>query len=114
MMKRVLTHVNAMQCTVVPHITASVFINDDERGDHRPAPGINLGLMPGHTERFRSSGLDLTPSATRATQLPDFLPSSPNASTIAGLRLESRSRRGFAPHQAMSVVRAGEPVLAAT
>ena len=26
--------VNAMQCTVLPHITASVFINDDESGLH--------------------------------------------------------------------------------
>ena len=25
---------NAMQCTVLPHITASVFINDDEGGLH--------------------------------------------------------------------------------
>lgn len=32
--KRALTPVNAMQCTVLPHITASVFINDDERGLH--------------------------------------------------------------------------------
>lgn len=32
MIKRGLTLVNAMQCTVLPHITASVFINDDERG----------------------------------------------------------------------------------
>jgi hypothetical protein len=29
MIKRALTLVNAMQCTVLPHITASVFINDD-------------------------------------------------------------------------------------
>ena len=29
MMKRVLTLVNAMQCTVLPHITASVFIKDE-------------------------------------------------------------------------------------
>ena len=29
-----MTLVNAMQCTVLPHITASVFINDDERGLH--------------------------------------------------------------------------------
>jgi hypothetical protein len=26
--------VNAMQCTVLPHITTSVFINDDESGLH--------------------------------------------------------------------------------
>ena len=26
--------VNAMQCIVLPHITASVFFNDDERGLH--------------------------------------------------------------------------------
>jgi len=32
--KRALTLVNAMQCTVLPHITASVFINDDESGLH--------------------------------------------------------------------------------
>ena len=35
MIKRVLTLVNAMQCTVLPHITASVFINDDESGLHQ-------------------------------------------------------------------------------
>jgi len=29
MIKRVLTFVNAMQCIVLPHITASGFINDD-------------------------------------------------------------------------------------
>jgi hypothetical protein len=34
MIKRGLTLVNAMQCTVLPHITASVFINDDESGLH--------------------------------------------------------------------------------
>ena len=34
MMKRILTLVNAKQCTVLPHITASVFINDDEYGLH--------------------------------------------------------------------------------
>jgi hypothetical protein len=28
MIKRGLTLVNAMQCTALPHITASVFIND--------------------------------------------------------------------------------------
>ena len=27
--------VNAMQCSSLPHITASVFINDDERGLHQ-------------------------------------------------------------------------------
>jgi thiamine phosphate synthase YjbQ (UPF0047 family) len=32
--KRALTLVNAMQCTVLPHITASVFINDDGSGLH--------------------------------------------------------------------------------
>ena len=31
---RVLTLVNAKLCTVLPHITASVFINDDESGLH--------------------------------------------------------------------------------
>jgi thiamine phosphate synthase YjbQ (UPF0047 family) len=30
----VLSLVNAMQCIVLPHITASVFINDDEHGLH--------------------------------------------------------------------------------
>jgi thiamine phosphate synthase YjbQ (UPF0047 family) len=34
MIKRAFTLVNAMQCTVLPHITASVFINDDESGLH--------------------------------------------------------------------------------
>jgi thiamine phosphate synthase YjbQ (UPF0047 family) len=35
MTKRALTLVNAKQCTVLPHIAASVFINDDESGlDH--------------------------------------------------------------------------------
>ena len=34
MIKRGLTLVNAMQWTVLPHIAASVFINDDERGLH--------------------------------------------------------------------------------
>jgi hypothetical protein len=33
--RRALTMVNAMQCTVLPHIAASVFINDDERGLHQ-------------------------------------------------------------------------------
>jgi hypothetical protein len=32
--RRALVLVNAMQCTVLPHITASVLINDDERGPH--------------------------------------------------------------------------------
>jgi hypothetical protein len=31
---KALVLVNAMQCTVLPHITASVFINDDEGGLH--------------------------------------------------------------------------------
>jgi hypothetical protein len=31
--------VNAMQCTVLPHITASVFINDDGRPEAGPAQG---------------------------------------------------------------------------
>jgi len=30
--RKALVLVNATQCTVLPHITASVFINDDERG----------------------------------------------------------------------------------
>ncbi|MHC4435249.1 MAG: hypothetical protein ACYTBS_25730 [Planctomycetota bacterium] len=34
---KALTLSNAMQCTVLPHITASAFINDDERGDGPPA-----------------------------------------------------------------------------
>jgi thiamine phosphate synthase YjbQ (UPF0047 family) len=34
MIKRVLTLANAMQCTVLPHFTASVFINDDKSGLH--------------------------------------------------------------------------------
>ena len=34
MIKRGLTLVYAMQCIVLPHITASVFINDDEYGLH--------------------------------------------------------------------------------
>ena len=32
--KRGLTLANAKQCIVLPHITASVFINDDETGLH--------------------------------------------------------------------------------
>ena len=32
--RKALVLVNAMQCTVLPHIMASVFINDDERGLH--------------------------------------------------------------------------------
>jgi secondary thiamine-phosphate synthase enzyme len=35
MIKRALTLANAMQCPVLPHITASVFINDDEYGLHQ-------------------------------------------------------------------------------
>jgi hypothetical protein len=38
--KRVLTLVNAMQCTVLPHITASVFINDDA------GPGAGFTTAP--------------------------------------------------------------------
>jgi hypothetical protein len=34
MIKRGLTLVDAVQYTVLPHITASVFINDDESGLH--------------------------------------------------------------------------------
>ena len=34
MIKRGLTLVAAKQCTVLPHIAASVFINDDESGRH--------------------------------------------------------------------------------
>ena len=34
MIKRALTLVNAVQYPVLPHITASVFINDDESGLH--------------------------------------------------------------------------------
>ena len=34
MTRRALSLVNAMQCTVLPRITASVFINDDESGLH--------------------------------------------------------------------------------
>jgi len=33
--KEGLTLVNAMQCIVLPHITASVFINEDEYGLHQ-------------------------------------------------------------------------------
>jgi secondary thiamine-phosphate synthase enzyme len=35
MIKWALTLVNAKQCAVLPHITASVFINDDEYGLHQ-------------------------------------------------------------------------------
>jgi thiamine phosphate synthase YjbQ (UPF0047 family) len=38
--------VNAMQCTVLPHITASVFINDDERGLHADYEQWLEGLAP--------------------------------------------------------------------
>jgi secondary thiamine-phosphate synthase enzyme len=38
--------VNAMQCTVLPHITASVFINDDERGLHQDYEKWLEGLAP--------------------------------------------------------------------
>jgi thiamine phosphate synthase YjbQ (UPF0047 family) len=34
MIRRGLTLVNAVQCTVLPHITSSVFINDHESGLH--------------------------------------------------------------------------------
>jgi hypothetical protein len=43
----VLSLVNAMQCIVLPHITASVFINDDERGLHadgRKPMAFSLGI----------------------------------------------------------------------
>jgi thiamine phosphate synthase YjbQ (UPF0047 family) len=33
--KKVLNLLNAMQCTVLPHRAASVFINDDEYGLHQ-------------------------------------------------------------------------------
>jgi thiamine phosphate synthase YjbQ (UPF0047 family) len=35
MIERVLTLVNARQCTALPHITASVFLSDDEYGLHQ-------------------------------------------------------------------------------
>jgi hypothetical protein len=41
-----LTLVNAMQCTVLPHITPSVFINDDERGLHQDDEKWLEGLAP--------------------------------------------------------------------
>jgi thiamine phosphate synthase YjbQ (UPF0047 family) len=41
-----LTPVNATQCTVLPHITASVFINDDERGLHADYEKWLEGLAP--------------------------------------------------------------------
>ena len=38
--------VNAKQCTVLPHITASVFINDDECGLHQDCEKWLEGLAP--------------------------------------------------------------------
>jgi thiamine phosphate synthase YjbQ (UPF0047 family) len=38
--------VNAKQCTVLPHITTSVFINDDERGLHGDYEKWLEGLAP--------------------------------------------------------------------
>jgi thiamine phosphate synthase YjbQ (UPF0047 family) len=35
-----------MQCTVLPHITAAVFINDDERGLHADYEKWLEGLVP--------------------------------------------------------------------
>ena len=46
MITRGLTLVNAMQCTVLPHITASVFINDDESGLHQDYEKWLEGLAP--------------------------------------------------------------------
>jgi thiamine phosphate synthase YjbQ (UPF0047 family) len=46
MTKRGLTLVNAMQCTVLPHITASVFINDDEYGLYQDYEKWLAGLAP--------------------------------------------------------------------
>jgi hypothetical protein len=37
---------NAMQCTVLPHITASVFLNDDEHGLHQGYEKLQEGLAP--------------------------------------------------------------------
>ena len=44
--RRALVLVNAMQCTVLPHITASVFINDDESGLHQDYEKWLEGLAP--------------------------------------------------------------------
>ena len=46
-----MTLVNAVQCIVLPHITASVFINDDESGlrhDYEPFGKLRTGadLIP--------------------------------------------------------------------
>jgi thiamine phosphate synthase YjbQ (UPF0047 family) len=46
MIKRGLTLVNAKQCTVLPHITASAFINDDEYGLHQDHEKWLEGLAP--------------------------------------------------------------------
>jgi hypothetical protein len=46
MIKRVLTLVNALQFAALPHITASVFINDDERGPHHDYEVWLEGLGP--------------------------------------------------------------------
>ena len=49
-----------MQCTVLPHITASVFINDDERGSHADYEKWLEALAPHSTSprtEYRRRGL---------------------------------------------------------
>jgi thiamine phosphate synthase YjbQ (UPF0047 family) len=46
MIRRGLTLENAMQCPVLPHITASVFINDDENRLHQDYEKWLEGLTP--------------------------------------------------------------------
>ena len=41
-----MTLVNAVQCTVLPHIPTSVFINDDESGLHHEYEVWLEGLAP--------------------------------------------------------------------
>jgi thiamine phosphate synthase YjbQ (UPF0047 family) len=76
MIKRALTLVNAMQCTVLPHITASVFINDDETGLHHDyevwleklAPHAPIGHCRPRGRLHNRTGEDACPS--RRDRLP--------------------------------------------
>jgi thiamine phosphate synthase YjbQ (UPF0047 family) len=67
MIKRVLTPVNAKQCPALPHITATVFINDDEYGLHHDYEVWLEELAP-HAPirqyRHNDTGEDACPSRT--------------------------------------------------
>jgi hypothetical protein len=71
--KRVLTLANAKQCTVLPHIMASVFIDGDESGLHHDYEVWLEELAPRGRQTWRARGqrptltLALTHSVLDAT-----------------------------------------------